>query len=109
MSVPFASIFTVTLDNLYDGQVRRLAGRINVALANGTNYPGWRAGYTNIDAGESYTSAWVQNFPGLGSLVGANDFVLVAEDVTPVPYNQPPYPAAGDAATHGCTIVCTAP
>ncbi len=108
-ALPFSSLFTVILENRYDGQTRRLAGRIDVGLANGSNYPGWRAGYTNVAPGESYTTAWVQNFPALGSLLGENSFTLVAEDVTPVPYNQPPYPAAGDTATSSCTVTAVAP
>ncbi len=82
--LPFSSLFTVTLANRYDGQIRRLAGRIDVGLANGANYPSWRAGFTNVAPGESYVASWVQSFPALGSLVGDNTFTLVAEDVTPV-------------------------
>ncbi len=107
--LPFSSLFTVTLSNRYDGQIRRLAGRIDVALANGANYPSWRAGFTNMAPGESYVASWVQSFPALGSLVGVNTFTLAAEDVTPVPYNQPPYPASGDTAVDECTVSCATP
>ena len=47
--------------------------------------------------------------PALGSLVGDNIFTLRAEDVTPAPFNQPPYPAAGDTATAGCVVIGVAP
>ncbi len=30
-------------------------------------------------------------------------------DVTPVPYNQPPYPPAGDSDSSSCTVVANAP
>ncbi len=42
-------------------------------------------------------------------LTGDNRFVLIAEDVTPAPYNQPPYPPAGDSAADACTVTGTAP
>ncbi len=60
-------------------------------------------------AGESYSVSWNQNLPVLGSLVGINQFQLVAVDVTPAPYNQPPYPSAGDNATASCTVTVSAP
>jgi hypothetical protein len=40
--------------------------------------------------------------------VGLNEFRLFAADVTPAPYNQPPYPPAGDTDTDGCTITVAA-
>jgi hypothetical protein len=54
-------------------------------------------------------AAWNQNLPALSSLVGDNTFELVAEDVTPSPYNQPPYPPAGDTDTDICTATGIAP
>ena len=38
-----------------------------------------------------------------------DSFTLVAEDVTPAPYNRPPYTAAGDTSTDGCTVTGLAP
>ncbi len=108
-TVPFATQMTVTLDNLYTGQVRRISGRINATLASGAYFGSWRAGYTNVAGGDSFTSAWTQNIPALGTVIGANLFQLAAEDVTPVPYNQPPYPPAGDTATASCTVTGMAP
>jgi len=107
--LPFSSAMTVTLDNAYPGQTRRMAARIDLTLGNGSFYPNWRVGFTNIAAGGSYITAWSQALPLLGSLVGNNLFQLVAEDVTPSPYNQPPYPAAGDTCSGSCTVVGVAP
>ncbi len=103
--LPFSSQITVTLDNLYTGQTRRMAAVIDVTLASGAVYGNWRAGFTNIAAGGEYTTSWNQNFPVLGTLVGLNQFDLLAVDVTPAPYNQPPYPFAGDTSTTLCTIL----
>lgn len=108
-TVPFQTLLTISLDNLYTGQTRRLAGRIDVTLAGGTYIPSWRAGYTNVAPGASFASAFSVTIPALGSVIGNNDFLLLAEDVTPPPYNQPPYPAAGDTATDGCTVTGIAP
>jgi hypothetical protein len=108
-TLPFTTRITVTLDNLYNGQTRRLAGRINLALGSGGQFSNWRGGYTNVAAGSSYVASWNQNLPALGSLLGNNVFTLVAEDITPAPYNQPPYPPSGDGATDACTVNASAP
>jgi len=107
-SLPFASQFTAQLSNLTD-ENRRVAGRIDVVIANGTPYGNWRAGWTNLSPAEVFTSMWNQNFPALGTLVGSNVFTLLAEDVTPAPYNQPPFSPSGDTDAASVTITATAP
>ena len=108
-TLPFATQMTATLTNTYTGQRRRVAARIHLTLAGGGYFPNWRAGFTNIVEGTSYIAAWSQNLPALGTLVGDNVFDMVAEDVTPAPYNQPPYPPAGDTATDSCTVTGMVP
>ena len=108
-TVPFTMQMTVMLDNLYPDQSRQIAARMNLTLAGGAAYPNWRAGYTNVAAGERYTTTWNQNIPALGSLIGDNVFSLVVEDVTPAPFNQPPYPASGDTAVASCMVTGAAP
>jgi hypothetical protein len=93
-----------TLTNRFVSQTRRFAGRIDVQLSGGAVIGCWRAGYTNVGGGGSFVSAWQQEIPALSSLVGENRFTLTAEDVTPAPWNQPPYPPAGDTATDGCVL-----
>ena len=108
-TLPFTTHMAFELANQHDWQTRRMAGRINIQLGSGEYIPNWRAGYTNISAGESFNSSWNLNIPAIGSLVGDNTFTLVAEDVTAAPYNQPPYPPAGDTATAACTVTGIAP
>jgi len=108
-TLPFSTTMTVTLTNLYAGQSRRFSAHPDAALAGGAYYPNWRAGYTNIAGGNSFTTSWSQAIPALGSLVGDNTFTLEVEDVTPAPYNQPPYPASGDTAADSCTVTGLAP
>lgn len=95
-TLPFTTQMSVTLRNHYSGQTRRVTARINITLANGTAVFNWRRGYANITAGSIYTTNWNQNIPLALSLVGNNLFTLEAEDVTPAPFNQPPYPPSGD-------------
>lgn len=102
-ALPLPVQFTVGLGHDAAG-TRRVAARVSVALAGGAQFPVWRAGYSNIAAGESFTLSWVQQIPALGSCLGANVFTLTAEDVTPPPFNQPPYPPAGGTDIAACTV-----
>ncbi len=108
-TLPFTTTISAELINLYTGQTRRLAARFDVSLAGGGYFSNWRAGYTNVAAGSSYSTSWNQAIPALGALVGSNLFTLRATDVTPAPYNQPPYPPAGDSDTAQCTVVGNVP
>ncbi len=108
-TLPFGTTMTVTLNNLYTGQSRRISGHLDASLAGGQSYTNWRAGFTNVAAGGSFVTSWNQNLPALGTLVGSNIFSLVAADVTPAPYNQPPYPPAGDTDSANCTVTGNAP
>jgi len=107
-SLPFTTTMFVTLDNLYTGFTRTISGRININLASTAYIGGWRVGFTNVAAGGSYNSSWNTNLPAYGALVGVNTFTLVAMDTTATPYNQPPYPPAGDTASDACLITATA-
>ncbi len=107
--VPFVSNMTVTLSNLYPNFLRRVSGRIDVTLANGSYFPSWRAGYTNIAPAAVFATSWNQNFPAIAAVIGNNLFQLFAADVTPAPYNQCPYPPAGDTATASCVVVANNP
>jgi len=108
-TLPFQTVMQVVLTNAYEVTSRRIAGRINVELAGGQSYGGWRAGFTNVGPGEAFSQAWPQHIPALGSLVGNNVFTLLAMDVTPAPFNQPPNPPSGDTDTAACTVTGVAP
>ena len=108
-TLPFTTLMTVTLFNQNSEHSRRIASRIDVTLAAGSFFPAWRAGYTNVTAGGSFVISWPQSIPTLGAVIGINLFELVAEDVTPAPYNQPPYPPAGDTDSAACTVTGMAP
>jgi hypothetical protein len=99
---------TAQLENL-TGESRRAAARIDMVISNGTPYTNWRAGWTNLSPAEVFATSWNQNLPALGTLVGDNVFTLLAEDVTPAPYNQPPYAPSGDTDSQACTVTGLAP
>ncbi len=103
-TLPFSTRMTVWMTNLYQGQSRRISGRVNITRADGVHYANWRAGWTNVAAGATFSTSWQQAIPALGSLVGDNVFTLQAEDTTPAPYNLPPYPPAGDTDSVTVTV-----
>ncbi len=107
-TLPFSSSFTAELTNLA-GTFRRAAAKINVVIGSGAVFGSWRAGWTNLDPGETWSTGWNQYFPGLTTLEGENVFTLVGEDVTTSPYNQPPYLPAGDTDTAVSTVTGIAP
>ncbi len=106
--LPFTTQMAISLTNLTT-ENRRAAGRVDMVIANGTPYTNWRAGWTNLSDSETYSTFWNQSLPALGSLVGNNVFTIVGVDVTPAPYNQPPFAPAGDTDNDACTVVATSP
>lgn len=108
-TLPFNTRMTATLGNRYIGQRRRIGASIDVITANGNHFPSWRAGFMNLLPGHSKTSQWSQSIPMLGSLLGDNQFRLLAEDITPAPYNLPPYPPSGDTDYTYCVVTGIAP
>ena len=107
-TVSFWTNHNVQLINL-DTSTRRIAGRIVVLVASGTTYNPWKFGFTNVAAGSSYVTAWNTNIPALGTVIGNNIFTLFAEDITPAPYNQPPFAPSGDQCTKVNVVVANAP
>jgi len=105
-TVPFSCSFTVSLTSQDDKRpASRVAARIDVQLAGGASVNGWRTGYTNLQPKATFSSSWQQTIPALGSVIGENTFTLRIQDVTPSPYNQPPYPPSGDTDWSGCSVV----
>jgi len=111
-TVPFGTVHRLTLTNNHSGGAvftRRLAGRIAVTIANGTTYNPWRAGFTNVAPASSFTTQFPVNIPALASVIGGNTFTLWAMDVTPAPYNQPPYPPSGGTCSWVNSVTAQAP
>jgi hypothetical protein len=106
--LPFTTQMAVSLTNLTD-ENRRAAAKINVVIGNGSSYSNWRAGWTNLGDSETYSTMWNQHLPAIGSLTGNNVFTLIGADVTPAPYNQPPFAPSGDTDTDAVTITAATP
>jgi len=102
-AVPFTTTFSASLTNLTAGN-RRAAARINAVIASGSVFNNWRAGWTNLSAAEVFATSWGQFIPALPTVIGTNTFTLEAEDVTPAPFNQPPYAPSGDTDTDVATV-----
>jgi len=107
--LPFSTLMAVTLENRYDEQRRRIGATIHFRNANYIYHHDWRTGFMNILPGQSKTIRWNQYIPAAGSYHGDNRFILVAEDITPAPWNQPPYPPAGHTDFSDCTVTGIAP
>jgi len=107
--LPFAAVMGLELTNTYTSLTRQAAARIDIKLAGGGTLSGWRNGYTNLSAGEMWSTSWTQQLPAQATLVGGTRFQALVEDVTPAPFNQPPYPPSGGTARDACTVVGIAP
>lgn len=96
-TTPFITAFTAQLVNLTT-ENRRAAARIDVIIGNGTAFYNWRAGWTNLSSLEVFTKSWNTWIPDIDTVQGTNIFTVLAEDVTPAPYNQPPFTPSGATA-----------
>ncbi len=111
-TVPFPTTHRISLYNLQTGGAvwtRRIAARIAVTIGNGTWFNPWRAGYTNVAPASVFAVQFPLTIPALATLIGNNTFSLTALDVTPAPYNQPPYMPAGSTCTRTTIVVANAP
>lgn len=101
-SLPYAVQLWPQLCN-DDWFTRKIHGRLNVTIANGTHYGNWRAGVTNVSPGSCYNTPLVVNLPDFQTLVGMNTFTLIGTDITAAPYNQPPDSPSGHTDSDVCT------
>ncbi len=107
--IPFSTSISCAMTNHYSGDRRRIAGRIDIDLAGGHHISNWRSGWANLSPGYMYQNSWQQTISAISQVIGDNIFSLWAMDVTPSPYNQPPYPPAGDTDVSWCTVTGMAP
>ncbi len=107
-TVPFDTSMSVMMWHNHVHQGRRIAARIDLVTGAGNAFSNWRAGYAYVAGGTVFNVALQTTIPELPWAHGNNVFSMVAEDVTPPPYNQPPYPAAGESNTSSCTVTAFA-
>jgi len=79
-------------------------GRVDLQTAGGLYMAGISAGEFNLPpgVGEFYTVSWIKPLAARIPHVGLNHYHLLVVDVSPPPYNQPPYPPAGGWDTAQC-------
>jgi len=102
--LPFSSNICLDLDNKTDYH-RRISYRVERRLADGSYDPNYRSGWNNVEPDGSHERCWDEFFPAEVGMVGTSTYHIYLADVTPAPYNQPPFPSSGDTATASCTIV----
>lgn len=107
-TLPFDTTISVAITNHYQEQSRRYHVALDVDPSGGSPYQ-WKSGIVTVAAGQAFTTSWTQTVPALPGLFGDNVLSLHAEDVTPPPYNQPPYPPEGETDTDACTVSGIAP
>ena len=104
-TLPFTTTLGVGLVNNVDDQQRTAAGHIDLLLGNGVVYENWRSGWADLPPAGWSRRAWNQVLPAHPAFLGNSEFRLIVEDVTPAPFNQPPYLASGDVDSRVCTLV----
>jgi hypothetical protein len=104
--VYFVANFMLNLTNNCTEGPRRFRANIDAVLASGLVIDNWKGPATlTVQPGASFDYAFNQPFPNMSPVIGMNTFILEAEDVTPAPYNQPPYPPSGDTDIDACTVI----
>jgi len=103
-TIPFSIQMTMRVENLRLDQDRSAAYRIDATLPDGTVITGLQAGQYDLSAGQIRVENWSQSIPPSGALPGGYTFDLIAEDVTPAPFNQAPFPPSGCEAVHDCLV-----
>jgi len=78
---------------------REIAARLDAQLPDGTIVENLAFSHRVFEAGETYQASWIKPLPNIDRLDGIVTFQLYALDVTPAPWNQPPYPPSGDSDT----------
>ncbi len=101
-TVPFYLTIDGELANSLPDSSRRVAAHLDLDLAGGLWFPNWRAGWVNLAPLDHYPFTFNLTVPAVGSVIGDNVIWILAEDVTPPPWNLPPYPPSGDTATDSC-------
>jgi len=108
-TLPFNLNIVATLTNIYTEFGRRIWANIDVLTADCTSFLNWKAGTVDLYPGQSINPSFSQYLPNNPIVTGNNLFIFTAVDVTPFPYNQPPFPPSGDTATSRCIVEGVAP
>ncbi len=97
--LPFNGRFWILLRQATIPETPRLAA-VNIGLrtSGGQYFRNWRSGTAFVTQGEDTLEVWTQVIPNLWSFAGENQFLVRVEDISPPPYNLPPYQPSGGTA-----------
>lgn len=108
-TLPFATQLMVDATSLTTIGKRRVVLTIDVQTASGRYYSDVRRRAIILRPGDVRTISFNLNVPDRPYLLGVNTFYSRALDVTPAPFNQPPYLADGDTDSANCPVEGIAP
>jgi hypothetical protein len=91
----------VSIQNLVDSP-RIVDGRIDLWLGGGAPLYEWRFQAVELSPMGSWNRCWNNELRDLQSLEDQNIARLTVVDVTPPPFNQPPYPPSGFVVEDTC-------
>lgn len=87
---------------------RTLAYSVDITLADGTVLPAHWEGTMAIGPDESETHFQLYEYYD-ESCIGVNTYAVTVADVTPAPFNQPPFPPSGLTSSTSSIVTITAP
>ena len=102
-TAPFENSFTITAAN-NSPYYRRLSYRVDVTKANGGFISNVWSGWSNVAPYSAKSEVRTLTIPNIPSVIGDNVFELHVLDITPPPYNQPPFPPDGGTDSDTCTV-----
>lgn len=108
ITLPSTCRIQIGIRNMSQAQ-RLVDAGLSIELPDGALYENFRFGSLSISGGDSFDTFWRQSFPAIPALEGTSVLRLRAEDVTPSPYNQPPYPPSGAVDSKACTLQIIVP
>jgi len=102
--LPFTTWCNVSLTNESTTSGRLMAGWIDILTAGGASLQHWRSGVITLLPGEVLDAGFSKMIPALPTTTGDNLMTFNGMDITPAPYNQPPYAPSGDTDSAQCLI-----
>jgi hypothetical protein len=100
-TLPATVNICVDIINLVDSP-RTVDGRIDVWLGNGDPLYEWRFRAIKLPPNGTWDRCWNNEMTDLQTLKDKNIVRLHVVDVTPPPFNQPPYPPSGYVVEDVC-------
>lgn len=108
LELPQECLITAQVGNA-SHHLRHIDVGLSLRLPDGSVFENFRFTSFVFEEGEMQWNRWNQHFPPLPQLAGTTTYILRAVDVTPAPWNQPPYPPSGSSDISQVPIEITLP